>query len=602
MARNSGSMPSQKIKKPPACDSCKFRRVLCHPQPDGAPCPRCIEKDFVCTTTPVTRGRPKRKDGSFADSPTGSMGHGSQLVQSGFQTPSPELAVSNGPPGMFQLAPELVRHLFESFVQLPQNRHPIFRRASLQSALSSVSWQIDLLQPQTRVLAYCVMALSSSISFHESVIGLGPRPKSFTDSSVFYRGADLREYGVRRSAVVRALHMQAFKFACDASIVLEASEDNAASCFILEVLDTRNELISRPWGGAYLSHVRTLAASWEEPVSEGPRQPLLASFLMGEALSATVLRRPVLVTENDQLLIIGDGFPPLQQMLNPDHLAPGGNKKILARRRVFSLMCPFMFHVTRVARELHEKVTGDYARRRPPAENAIIDILSSLTAMQTIRSDALAQLELEDWSNVDPAVLPFFSLPAKGYAYHSPEVNLRACAYGMTCGWSTIVLALHQEMERPTDADAPAPESPWVAERLALLRRQVHALTQQALAEVIQGLRRLPSLPHISHLGMSHIWIVGWVQFSINEAEAAGEITPEHVEIFETLTASLKMIGYSWDIPAASAYIERMQSYIAMQRASESQPATSLVPMDDSVFSDMFLTPLDPSWMGVFSV
>jgi hypothetical protein len=33
---------------------------------------------------------------------------------------------------------------------------------------------------------------------------------------------------------------------------------------------------------------------------------------------------------------------------------------------------------------------------------------------------------------------------------------------------------------------------------------------------------------------MSHIWIVGWVQFSINEAEAAGEITPEHVEIFET--------------------------------------------------------------------
>jgi hypothetical protein len=87
------------------------------------------------------------------------------------------------------------------------------------------------------------MALSSSISFHEFVIGPGPRPESFTDSSVFYPGADLREYGVRRSAVVRALHMQAFKFACDASIVLEASEDNAASCFILEVLDTRTWFI-----------------------------------------------------------------------------------------------------------------------------------------------------------------------------------------------------------------------------------------------------------------------------------------------------------------------------------------------------------------------
>ncbi|KAJ7232021.1 hypothetical protein C8J57DRAFT_1384479, partial [Mycena rebaudengoi] len=251
--------------------------------------------------------------------PTGSMGHGSQLVQPGFQTPSPELAISNGLSGMSRLAPELVRHLFECFAQLPQNSHPIFRRASLQSALSSVSWQIDRLQPQTRVLAYCVMALSSSISFHKLVIGPGSQPESFTDSSVFYRGADLREYGVRSSPATR-------------SIVLEASEDNAASCFLLELLDTRiNELTSRPWAGAYLSH---------EPVSEGPRQPLLASFLMGEALSATVLRRPVLVTENDQLLSIGDGPPPLQQILNPVHLAPGGNTKAMSRNRVFSLMRP----------------------------------------------------------------------------------------------------------------------------------------------------------------------------------------------------------------------------------------------------------------------
>jgi hypothetical protein len=251
-----------------------------------------------------------------------------------------------------------------------------------------------------------------------------------------------------------------------------------------------------------------------------------------------------------------------------------------------------------------------------------MDIVSSLTLMQAIRTDALKQLELDDGPLPDPAVQPFFHLPLKSYVYvyRSPEVNLRACAYAMTCSWSTIVLALHQEMERPTDADAPVPESPWVAERLALLRRQVHALTQQALAEVVQGLRRLPSLPHLSHLGMSHLWLMGWAQFCIKEAAAAGEITPEHAEAFETcvlcafgcvlpfidfrLTASLKMMGYSWDVSTASVYIEQMQSYIAMQRTSkfQSHPATSLVPMDDSVLSDMFLPPLDPSWMGVFSV
>ncbi|KAJ7242022.1 hypothetical protein C8J57DRAFT_1368117 [Mycena rebaudengoi] len=103
---------------------------------------------------------------------------------------------------------------------------------------------------------------------------------------------------------------------------------------------------------------------------------------------------------------------------------------------------------------------------------------------------------------------------------------------------------------------------------------------------------------------MSHLWLMGWAQFCIKEAAAAGEITPEHAEAFETLTASLKMMGYSWDVSTASVYIEQMQSYIAMQRTSEfqSHPATSLVPMDDSVLSDMFLPPLDPSWMGVFSV
>ncbi|GAA5880285.1 hypothetical protein JCM3774_002480 [Rhodotorula dairenensis] len=49
----------QKRKKPPACDRCKAKRVLCHPNPQG--CPRCREKGLECTTTPpVRRGRPRR--------------------------------------------------------------------------------------------------------------------------------------------------------------------------------------------------------------------------------------------------------------------------------------------------------------------------------------------------------------------------------------------------------------------------------------------------------------------------------------------------------------------------------------------------------------
>ncbi|TKA54046.1 hypothetical protein B0A53_03328 [Rhodotorula sp. CCFEE 5036] len=42
-----------KRKKPPACDRCKAKRVLCHPDPQG--CPRCREKGIQCTTTPPAR-------------------------------------------------------------------------------------------------------------------------------------------------------------------------------------------------------------------------------------------------------------------------------------------------------------------------------------------------------------------------------------------------------------------------------------------------------------------------------------------------------------------------------------------------------------------
>ncbi|POY76197.1 hypothetical protein BMF94_0717 [Rhodotorula taiwanensis] len=51
-------MNDSKPKKPPACDRCKAKRVLCHPNPNG--CPRCVEKGVLCTTTPVQRRKRRR--------------------------------------------------------------------------------------------------------------------------------------------------------------------------------------------------------------------------------------------------------------------------------------------------------------------------------------------------------------------------------------------------------------------------------------------------------------------------------------------------------------------------------------------------------------
>jgi hypothetical protein len=123
------------------------------------------------------------------------------------------------------------------FEYTPQYRHPLFQRFDLKKNLISAAWKIDLLPSEARVLAYCVCALSSSISFHSAIIGPGPQPESFTDRSVFFRGADLRMYGARRSTAYRALHECAISLACETRIHLAVSEYNTASCYILDSLE-----------------------------------------------------------------------------------------------------------------------------------------------------------------------------------------------------------------------------------------------------------------------------------------------------------------------------------------------------------------------------
>jgi hypothetical protein len=109
--------------------------------------------------------------------------------------------------------------------------------------MREISQSVDLLPPSSRVLAYCIMALSASISVHGTILGPGPEPQCILKPSAYALGADLQEYadlrefGLRRAPMLDALFAQAFKLACETGIQLEATYDNAASCFILSLLD-----------------------------------------------------------------------------------------------------------------------------------------------------------------------------------------------------------------------------------------------------------------------------------------------------------------------------------------------------------------------------
>ncbi|KAF7359852.1 Zn(2)-C6 fungal-type transcriptional factor [Mycena venus] len=583
-------------KKPPACDSCKARRVLCHPTRDRTPCPRCLEKGIRCTTTPVARGRPPKSNlgvvpprvprvrsgptmasaislGEVKARPSDSV---SASVSDSASTSSSSLDFSGHP----ELTPELVYHLFECFTHLSHHHHPMFCGDVLRKSLASVSWNIHRIPPQLRVLAHCVLALSASISFNNAIIGPGSTPASLVDRSVFTRGADLRDYGVRRTPTYRLLCAEALRLASKTDILLEPTEVNAISCFLLQLLD--NEKPSRPYSVAYLSHVRSLCGSWDED-TVSQNATIWTGFLVMEVVHSILRRQPILVSYYDQLLITGREPLSLHHLFLSLQTAVQGLKD----RGIIPLTAtrPYLFHITRLARELYENITGDFPRRNPLDEGSVTEFISSLKYLRSIHSLIFQE------DKPDPAGASFVS------STHKPARNLslRSCAYIMTLSHAALVIALHRELVHrasilSTHASG-TPSNNWAAERLNQWGHQVREIADITVLDVARALRSMPSLPQVAH-GHRGV-VVAWAEFCLDEADAAGSLSPERATAVETISEALKLIGYSWPIP--TGLVERLDAYIDMRRPS--LPAL----LEDPIFFDLFPAALDNDWVMMFT-
>ncbi|KAF8153564.1 hypothetical protein K438DRAFT_371333 [Mycena galopus ATCC 62051] len=582
-----------KRKKPPACDSCKARRVLCHPTTDGTPCPRCLEKGNKCTTTPVARGRPPKPD--LGTVPTVNAATPASSTDSNSASEEPEAFPlcstlnSNSLPFRphLNLPPELVHHLFECFTHLPHQNHPILRGDVIRDALCSVSWQIHLLPPQQKVLAHCIVAISASISFDHAIIGPGSQPASLRDRSVFAPGADLRDYGVRRAPIYRALCAEAVRVACEVGILLEPSEDNAASCFILQCLGDEKDARSRPWAVGYMSHVRALGDSLVEMTTYDTS--IWSGYLLMEVMETTLHRQPVLISHHDQLLITGKDPLALQNLfLTIQSIVQARKEQPLVP---FTIMRPYFFHVTRLARELYETITSDFARRLALDERAITDFITSLNHLHAIRA-----LVFDHEEEIYPSDALFCPSPTR----RGLRLNLRSCAYIMALSRAALVLALHRELvwraAHPIPQSAPvlgngvAAEA-WAAERFALLRRQVQEMANITMTDVARALRFMPSLPHIAHAQRGNV--IAWAELCLEAAEAAGTVLPERAVTIESFSEALKLIGYSWPLP--TGLVERLDACVAPHHPS---PPPPLSLSEDSMIVDMFPALFD---MSVFT-
>ncbi|KAJ7243925.1 hypothetical protein B0H12DRAFT_1130107 [Mycena haematopus] len=556
---------SEKPKKPPACDACKARRVLCHPQPHGAPCPRCVEKNQKCTTTPVPRGRPRKNPLPSCSALSPSQPRRARTRPS---TPLPAQPVNKTSSSCPELTPEFVAHCFEAVQFTPQYNHPLISTTSIKMDIRAVSFQLHRLPPQSRVLALCLICCASLTSFHPSVLGDGPRPESFTDTNFFSSHTELLGCGVRRARAYRALRIEALKAAWEIGIILQPSDENAASCYLLDLLEQCDfSGVSRPWANAYMSHVRALAPIWhvasEHTVSDRAHW---VGYLMGDALISARSRTPLLVTPNDQLLLCGPAPPSLGDLI-------ASLSKSSSISLVWTTLSSFLYHVIDMSRQLSETISGDYARLSPLSENAVMNFLSSLSLMHTVLCLLLDHVDrvLTTTDNVSPLVL---------------EDTARTCAYGAIFGFTGLVLPFYRELEYRETSDGQA-QCHSTYNRLGFLRAQAYEMATLGAHQMARAIRYLPKI-HYTPVHWSTIY--GWAEFFAEEAESGVPLSHEFTRDLETIANEMKLMGYSLEAssaPHSLALIERLEGHV--RRA----------------IVDMFLPPempLDVSWPQSYQV
>ncbi|KAK7039737.1 Zn(2)-C6 fungal-type domain-containing protein [Favolaschia claudopus] len=516
-----------KPKKPPACNPCKARRVLCHPQPNGAPCPRCVERRVLCTTTPVPRGRPRK---NFPHQPLLSS-----LQVTGLDLhPGPCFESSEKCP---DLSPEFVSHCFEELRMDARYAHPTIAATSIRSDMRAVAFDINLLPPQSRVLALCMVTYGSLWSYHESVLGSGPQPESMLDQTFSSSRQELLKCGVRRAPVYRALRAEAFKAAWEIGAILMPSNENAATCYLLDLMDqTSFGSAGRPWATAHFAHLRTLVPNWwlsGSMLSTGGF-PRWTGALLVDCIISARRRTPLVITRQDQLLLCGKEPPSLENLISS--LENSINSSDWSTFHWASLR-PYLYHMTSLARQLHDTLTGEYAHSGPLSEAAILTFINTLSKLHAALSLLLDRLE------------------------HTPNVPGGAI-YTLSLGFAGLALPFYHEVQYRESACNNVSQNA----RLQALREQAHDMAVLGGRALAHGIRMLPQ-PHC----LPYHWtaVRDWAEFLLREADGSGNgnrpLAREATRDLETFARELKHLGYSLDAastPEATALIERLEKHV----------------------------------------
>uniref|UniRef100_D8Q2G5 Zn(2)-C6 fungal-type domain-containing protein n=1 Tax=Schizophyllum commune (strain H4-8 / FGSC 9210) TaxID=578458 RepID=D8Q2G5_SCHCM len=554
---------SMKRKKLPACDYCKARRVICHPQPDGKPCPRCEEKDVTCITTPTVRRRRRtrkeiqeeRERNAQSRVPCAKSSP-SSVPFGGSPQSRPAVAIATTGPALSSFAAQailswrdanplpgpLVTELIKLFPTVPQSLLFSIPYRRLCSKLENCGWDLALLDAPTHFLASCILALTARISTHPMLIGTDvsdPRVLRFLASGnlAVTPGLDLRGLGRARDAQCKRLYDEACRLATETGVSMVPTEESAAAYYILDFLESSTTPYdcSLTWTALMMWHVRRVAESDDhhDLFRDSYRRLHWPIQLLNCALICLCFGRSFPFTEHDERLICGPAPDALEAATITLSHGP------ITLQAIGEFIYPYLSHAIRLARESSEGLVGPqlpaYARRFPLNEAALVAHVSDVECLQRacdLLHDCVETIIPRAKRGWVPAAL------ANGLFVTSVAVP-------------SILVPLHRALKRrlaegsiPTlqtgfggDGGGPGQGGGQYASDAAKRIRALHW-------KVTERTRDLPSITYMTHLQCSR-WI-SWIELAAEECEPMDMTPLERYKMLDRIVTIMRIDGFAW--------------------------------------------------------
>ncbi|KAF5336739.1 hypothetical protein D9758_016274 [Tetrapyrgos nigripes] len=479
------------------------------------------------------------------------------------------------------LPKRLMQDLFNDFTHTPYRFHPIMPYDRVRAHLAGCDWQPSSLSPQECVLVHCIFAIASTVSTDPLIIGVEPFPEECiniltTIHPVKKIKRDLREIGRMRDSVglCHQLRAEAVRQARNEGIAVWVSPENAASCFLLDVLVSQYDG-PHSYGAAFTWQARRLAESWYQHPQLyngifGTRDHSVkwASYFVVEVLEALHSDRSVDFSALDEQLICGHDQLSLEELASL--LSQGCNTW-----QFYGYYISILFQITRRAREVNERIKGPCARRRP-------------YDLQLIKRFAASLHLLHDVCNA-------FSKHGVRLACQnqSQSYTILAVVRMVSIGWTNLTLCFHKTMKEMLEENSvtdlytatSGPHGTYnyssLAEvELAPVFLAVRTLTCKAAIEFSEMIEDIYPISRLAQQKIVGGDLKRWVDFVIDVTDTGVMSASVGTQTLVRLRDGLKIAGFMWTNYTDLVEVIDSQVSVLMESSASAQAPAHIFTLD----------------------